>query len=65
MEQTNLSEVDKKLEILTRMVASLKEDFEDSFLTPEEERILEESREELKKGKAISLEDLKKELNEN
>lgn len=65
MEQANFKEVNKKLEILTRMLASLKEDFEDSFLTPEEEIILEESRKEFKEGKSISLEDLKKELNED
>ena len=65
MEQEELKSVNKKLEILTQMVSSLQESFEDSFLSGDEQIILEESRKELEEGKCVSLEDLKKDLDEN
>ncbi len=65
MEQEELKSVNKKLEILTHMVSSLQESFEDSFLSGDEQIILEESRKELEEGKCVSLEDLKKDLDEN
>ena len=44
-------------------VESIKEHFEDCFLTAEEARNVEIAEKELEEGKTTSLEDLKKELN--
>jgi hypothetical protein len=63
MEQVNIETVNKNVMELMKIVQEMKEDLEDRFLTPEEEMLLEVSREEFKKGNCISLEDLKKELN--
>jgi hypothetical protein len=63
MEQVSIDVVNKNVLDLIAIVQKMKEDFEDRFLTAEEELELEKAREELKQGKCISLEDLKKELN--
>lgn len=63
MEQVTLEQINENVEILKRAVFSIQEHLEDSFLTAEEEANLEAGLKELREGKTISLEDLKKELN--
>ena len=62
MEQINLEKVYKEIELLKCLITTMKEDMEDRFLSAEEELRLEDSLREIKEGKTISLENLKKEL---
>lgn len=60
--ETEISHVYKEILLLKEMVASIKEEIEERFLTAEEEITLEESLEEFENGKTNSLEELKEEL---
>lgn len=62
MESVNLETLNKNVLKLMKDVAEIKEQFEDCFLTAEEEENLEKALDELEKGETISLEDLEKEL---
>ena len=55
-------ELIKELKAIRKDLAYIKEDMVDidTILTPEEEKILEEGIKEFKEGKAINLEDLKR-----
>ena len=57
------NEMYKEILLLKKLVLEIKEDLEDRFLTAEEEMELEKAREEYQKGKCISFDDLKKNLN--
>jgi len=63
MESVNLETLNKNVLHLMKDVESIKEHFEDCFLTAEEARNVKIAEKELEEGKTTSLEDLKKELN--
>jgi len=62
MEEVDLNVVNRNLINLIKVVEEMREDLEDKFLTAEEARNIEIAEKELKEGKTISLEDMKKEL---
>jgi len=62
MEEVDLNVVNRNLINLIKVVEEMREDLEDRFLTAEEARNIEIAEKELKEGKTISLEDMKKEL---
>ena len=62
MEQVDLKKIYDEIGLLKKIVISMKEDFDDRFLSAEDEEELEKSRKEYLEGKCVSLEDLRKEL---
>ncbi len=57
-----MKEIYNEIVILKNMIASMKEEIEDRFLTAEEEKDIEDSLREFDDEKTISLEKLKEEL---
>ncbi len=62
MENITLETIHNDLNNLKNLVLNIQETLDDSFLTTEEENLLEESYENEKKGLLISNEDIEKEL---
>jgi hypothetical protein len=62
MENITLETIHNDLNNLKNLVLNIQETLDDSFLTTEEENLLEKSYENEKKGLLISSEDLEKEL---
>ena len=62
--EAELKQMNKKLMKLTKDVELIKQHVvdEDAVLTPEEEKLLQQSRKHLKQGKTLSSEELKREL---
>ena len=63
MSAVTIEDVYNELKALRSVVESVKEEIKDIFLTPEEDILVEKALEERREGKAITLEELEKELN--
>ena len=62
MEQITLESVNENVESLKKMMTFMQEYLEDSFLTAEEEILVEDAVENYKNNKTKSLEDIKRKL---
>ncbi|NOZ76096.1 MAG: hypothetical protein GXO65_00105 [Euryarchaeota archaeon] len=62
MGEATIDKVYDELKALRHTVEAMREEIADRFLTPEEERLLDKALEEHRKGKTISLDELKEEL---
>jgi len=60
MENASIEQISKDVILLKKMVGKIQEHLEDCFLTAEEDKILDESFDDLKKGIVYSLDDIKR-----
>lgn len=62
MSDVTIEKVYNELKALRGAVDAVREEIADRFLTPEEELLVEKALDERRRGKTVSLDDLKKEL---
>jgi predicted DNA-binding protein len=60
--ELKIEKMSREITQLKRIVEKIQEQLEDAFLTEDEKEIIKQGERELKEGKTISLEKLKKEL---
>lgn len=62
MSDVTIKKVYEELKALRSVVEDMRQDIQDRFLTPEEERLVEKAIQEKKEGKTVSLDKLKDEI---